>query len=210
MRPFLIALACLLTFTFRTTADGPGDNLADKVRPIPPKGVAVPDADRAELQRDLERLGQDIAELRQSLKGKPGLLELLPDVQVYHNAVRYALTYDEFFNVKEIAVAKNLVKQGQDRADQLRGGQAPWTTATGLVVRGYVSKIDGSIQPYGLVVPASYKPDYPHKYRLDFWCHGRGETLSEMNFIEGREKSFGDFTPKDAFVVHLYGRYCCA
>ena len=41
-----------------------------------------------------------------------------------------------------------------ERASQLRDGKAPWTTATGLVVRGYVSKIDGSVQPYGLVVPA--------------------------------------------------------
>ena len=36
---------------------------------------------------------------------------------------------------------------------QLAAGKAPWTTATGLVVRGYRSKIDGSVQPYGLVVP---------------------------------------------------------
>ena len=53
-------------------------------------------------------------------------------------------------------------------------GRAPWTTATGLVVRGYVSKIDKSVQPYGLVIPASFTPD--RKWRLDTWFHGRGET----------------------------------
>ena len=82
--------------------------------------------------------------------------------------------------------------------------------ATGLVVRGYLSKIDGSVQPYGLVVPASFQPDGPHRFRLDVWCHGRGETLSELNFIDGRQTSPGEFTPRDAFVIHPYGRFCNA
>jgi hypothetical protein len=66
------------------------------------------------------------------------------------------------------------------------------------------------VQPYGLVVPASYKPGAEHKHRLDVWCHGRGENLTELNFIDGRQKSSGEFTPPDAFVLHLYGRYCNA
>ena len=95
------------------------------------------------------------------MKGKPALLELLPDVQIYHNAVRYALKHNEFFNAREVPVAKKLLQQGMERAKQLREGKAPWNTATGLVVRGYVSKIDGSVQPYGLVVPASYQAELP-------------------------------------------------
>ncbi len=77
-------------------------------------------------------------------------------------------------------------------------------------MRGYVSKIDGSVQPYGLVVPASFQPDRFHRFRLDVWCHGRGETLSELNFIDGRQKSPGEFTPPSAFVIHPYGRFCNA
>jgi pimeloyl-ACP methyl ester carboxylesterase len=204
--PFTLLL-CLAPAAF---ADGPADNKEDAVRRIPKPGVTLPESDRAELQAGVERLSREIDALRGSLAKKPALLGLLPDVQVYHNAVRYALTYDEFFDPKEIAVAKSLVKQGQDRADQLRGGQAPWTTATGLVVRGYVSKIDGSVQPYGLVVPASYQANSPHHFRLDLWWHGRGETLSELSFIDGRQKSPGEFTPRDAFVLHPYGRYCNA
>lgn len=204
------SLACLLVLSGIAAADGPGDNAVEKVRPVPPKGVAVPEADRAALQQGLDRLGQEIAELRDELKNKPALLELLPDVQVYHNAVRYALAYDEFFNVKEIAVAKNLLKQGRDRAGQLRSGEPLWPKATGLIVRGYVSKIDGSVQPYGLVVPKSYQPESGRQHRLDCWFHGRGETLSEVNFIQGRQTQPGEFTPRDAFVLHPYGRYCNA
>ena len=130
-------------------ADGPQDNIPDKVRQIPPPGVAVPDSDRAELQKGIDELGKEIDGLRLNLKGKTKLLELLPDVQIYHNAIRYALTYNEFHNAKEIPVAKKLLQQGMERAKSLKEGKSPWTTATGLVVRGYVSKIDGSVQPYG-------------------------------------------------------------
>lgn len=208
MRRLVPVLA--LVFCAVVLADGPQDNLPDKVRRIPPPGVEVPENDRKELAAGIEELGKEIDGLRTSLKGKAALLDLLPDVQIYHNAVRYALNHNEFFNAKEIPVAKKLLAQGLDRAKSLREGKAPWNTQTGLVVRGYVSKIDGSVQPYGLVVPASYQPPTPHQFRLDVWCHGRGETLSELNFINGRQSSPGEFTPANAFVLHPYGRYCCA
>jgi hypothetical protein len=191
-------------------ADGPGDNLPDKVRPVPPPGIAIPENDRQELQAGVRELGQEIESLRKDLEKKPALRKLLPDVQIYHNAVRYALDYNEFYDLKEVPVARKLLREGKERARQLREDKAPWTTATGLVARGYLSKIDGSVQPYGLVVPESYRPDTPYEFRLDLWCHGRGEKLTELSFINGRETSKGAFTPRNAFVLHLYGRYCNA
>jgi dienelactone hydrolase len=191
-------------------ADGPGDNRPDKVRAVPPPGISLDDADHTQLQAGVEALGKDIEQLRQDLKGKPALLELLPDVQIFHNAVRYALTYNEFYNKREPAIAHKLLAQGAERAKQLREGKAPWTTATGLVVRGYQSKIDGSVQPYGLVVPPTYQANSPYEHRLDIWCHGRGEKLTELAFLNDRQTSLGQFTPRNAFVLHLYGRYCNA
>ncbi len=198
----------LLTFVTSARADGPADNVPDKVRPVPPPGIAITEMDRAELSEGVEQLGREIEGLRGEPRSKSGLLELLPDVQIYHKAVQWALEYHEFFKTNEIGVARTLLKQGLERAQALREGHAPWATATGLVVRGYVSRIDGSIQPYGLVVPASYDARSARPHRLDFWFHGRGETLSELDFINGRQKSPGDFTPPDAFVLHSYGRYC--
>jgi hypothetical protein len=190
-------------------ADGERDNQQDNVRRIPPAGVAVPEADRAELAAGVEALGKEIEALRAELKGKPALA-LLPDVQIYHKAVDWALRYNEIFNVKEIPVAKKNLKTGLERAKQLREGAPAWTTAQGAVARGYVSKIDGSIQPYGVFVPPTWQAGSDHRHRVDTWFHGRGETLSELNFIEGASRSGGPFTPPDSIVVQLYGRYCCA
>ncbi|HMV84123.1 MAG TPA: prolyl oligopeptidase family serine peptidase [Blastocatellia bacterium] len=189
-------------------------NNPDGVKPVPPLGIEVPAADRTELEAGIAALGKEIDGLREALKKQSALLALLPDVQIFHNAARYALAYNEFFKPEEIATAKRQLKQGIERAAELRAGKASWTTQTGLVVRGYVSEIDGSVQPYGLVVPPTYQPGIqgggPHQYRLDVWFHGRGDTLSEVNFLADRQKNAGQFTPSNTIVLHPYGRYNCA
>lgn len=185
-------------------------NDPNKVRQIPPPGIEVSAADRAELETGIAALGKEIERLRESLKKKPAQLALLPDVQIFHNAARYGLQYNEFYKPEELATAKKQLQQGMERAVALREGKTPWATQTGLVVRGYVSDIDGSVQPYGLVVPESYQSNLPHEYRLDVWFHGRGENLTELNFIADRQKNAGQFTPPNTIVLHPYGRYCNA
>ncbi len=175
---------------------------------LPPVGIEVSTGDRAELERGLAALDTSLKELEASKDHHVQLL--LPDVQVFQRAVSTALANNEFFDPGDIGKAKELLQTGLTRAQQLRGGEAPWTRANGLVLRGYVSKIDGSVQPYGLVVPITCRPESAHKFRMDVWLHGRNEKLSEVNFLDERSKKQGDFTPQDTIVLHPYGRYCNA
>ncbi len=198
----------LLLATAVAVADGPSDNDLTKVRRVPKLGVEVPAAKRAELEASLAKLRGAIDALARRRDGR--ITELLPDIEIFHKAVHDALKYQEFFQTRELVDATTLLMAGQQRADQLAAGQAPWTTATGLVVRGYVSKIDGSVQPYGLVVPASYSDKTAGRFRLDVWFHGRGETLSEVNFLTDRGRNIGPISPADTIVLHPYGRYCNA
>jgi pimeloyl-ACP methyl ester carboxylesterase len=209
----IAALTLTATAEAQTTATGapPAPAAGRPFPPIPPAGIALPEADRTELTAGTEALGKEIDALRVSLKDKPKLLRYLPDVQIYYNAVHYPLTYNEFYDVKEVAAAKKLLAQGMERAKALREGSAPWATQTGLVALGYVSKIDGSVQPYGMVIPTQWTgaADTAPR-RLDFFLHGRNEKLTELNFIGERQRSTGEFTPAGAFVLHPYGRYCNA
>jgi acetyl esterase/lipase len=205
------SIACIVVlFALATScfADGPADNQADKVRRVPALGVELSEADRQDLTLQLAALQSAIDELAK--KNDPRTRELLPDVQIFHRAVRDALVYREFLKEKEPALGREFIKQGLERARQLAAGEAPWTTQTGLVIRGYVSKIDGSVQPYGLVVPDSFAARGGRRQRLDIWFHGRGEDLTELNFLAGRLKDRGPFTPADTIVLHPYGRYCNA
>ncbi len=198
----------LLAMAQVALADGPADNSLDQVRRVPKLGIDVAEADRQELTTGLQALQSKIDQLRAS--ASPLSKSLLPDVLIFHRAVDQALRFQEFFDPKEIGVAKMLLQQGQQRADQLLAGNAPWTRQAGVVVRGYVSKIDQTVQPYGLVIPATYNFEGTEKHRLDFWFHGRGEVLSEVNFLNDRSKNVGQISPDQTIVLHPYGRYCNA
>src|SRR3984957_18861754 len=88
-------------------------------KPVPPAGIEISASDRAELQAGLD----DLRAATTKLHGNA----LLPDVLIYQEAVRYALQYDEFFKADEVAKAKALLQQGEERAADLEQGRAPWT-----------------------------------------------------------------------------------
>ena len=179
-------------------------------RTAPPPGIRIADADRTRLESGASALGTELDALRAQAKSDARVGELLPDVEVFHKAVDWALRYDEFFRSNEVALADNLLRLGTARAKQLAEGRPAWLASTGLVVRGYRSKIDGSVQPYGLVVPSSFASNTNRPRRLDVWLHGRDDKLTELKFISDRLRSYGEFTPLDTLVLHPYGRFCNA
>lgn len=200
----MLILGCGLHAGF-ARADGKRDNNPAVVRQVPPKGVMLSAADAEELGTQLAGFREDLAKLREAKN--PQITTLLPDVEIFYKAVADAVQYNELFKPNDIRTAKQNLQTGRQRAYQLSIGKSPWTTQTGLTVRGYVSKLDGSVQPYGLIIPESYRFDGDHKHRLDIWFHGRGETLSENNFLQQRQSQKGYYAPAETIVLHPYGRY---
>ena len=170
----------------------------------PPAGIPISKHNRTELHAAAEALksGIDGYEGRQH--------QLLPDIIIFYNAVRYALDDNMFYQAKDVASARKLLALGQERLVQLRLGKHPWTTATGLVPRGYRSRLDDSVIPYGVEVPANYTPRVHKKWRLDVWLRGRNNNLSEVRFLTERLNWKSPFAPKDTIVLHPYGRFCNA
>ncbi len=194
----------------------------------PAPGLVIPVELREELSRKVWVLGKTIEDLRRSLQSKPALKALLPDVEIYYNAVRYALEDDIFTGTNQFNSARILLQTGLDRAKQLTAGEARWNTKSGLLnikneieaqakistqlthvplVRGYRSKIDGSVQPYGVKVPVTYLTGDDQPRRLDLWLHGRSDTLNEIAFLEGQQRGGSPFLPADTFVLEPYGRF---
>lgn len=186
-------------------ADGPRDNIPTQVRRVPALGVEVADADRQVLMTGLAELKDLIETIRKNKDAR--ISALLPDVEIYQRAVDNALRYQEFFREGDVKKGKDVLQVGLARARLLVQGKAPWTQTTGLVVRGYRSRIDQTVQPYGLVIPPGYQFPGSQHSRLDVWFHGRGETLSEVSFIDQRAKVVGQYAPRDTIVLHPYGRY---
>ena len=116
-----------------------------------------------------------------------------------------------------------LIHSDLTQAEQSRSETQPWLQAelaqlkpvggeggSRLLVGGFRSQIDGSIQPYGLVVPANLDLTQSKKIRLDVWLHGRGEKNLELQFLHQRQRDLGEYQPADTIVLHPFGRYCNA
>jgi pimeloyl-ACP methyl ester carboxylesterase len=155
---------------------------AQPPRRIPPPGIAISAADRAALEAKLAAVREEFS--------------ASPDLAVRWKAVDWALRYGEFFKPEDVGKAHDLLDRNFGHP--------------GLSVHGFRSDIDDSLQPYGLVTPPSYTPNAPGLWRLDVWLHGRGETTLELAFLHDRLTKPGEFTPRDTFVVHPFGRYCNA
>ena len=204
-RKILLTAFCLLLPVFPVRADGPRDNDPKSVRPVPRPGVRPAGSGFVQLPDKLKDLRARIT--RAASSKSPAIRALIPDVEIYYRAVKDAMAFNEFFSANDVKKAHELLATGVARADQLIAGRAPWTRQKGLVVRGFISRLDRTVQPYGLVIPESYDFDAPRRHRLDIWFHGRGETLSEVNFIHQRQRNAGAYTPSKTIVLHPYGRY---
>lgn len=201
--------AALLSSLFSSIgwADGPGDNLVENVRPVPPPGIDLEPEVKKSLEEKRDALGQKLQQLRQ--KGGPLTSEFLPDVEIFHRAVDQALKYNEFYDKNEGKGAERVLAEGDARATALLEGKTPWTKQTGLVVRGYRSKLDGTPLPYGLVIP-EIAFSGGSRLRCDVWCRGRSEKGVEVQFIAQRMTQVGPVQPEDTIVLHPFGRYCNA
>lgn len=128
------------------------------------------------------------------------------DVDVYLKAVEFALAHGEFYQPNDVAIAAAALDSAAKRLSQWQQGQSPWPRQRGLVVRGYFSPVDGSPQPFGLVVPDDLDFDRPAP--LYVWLHGRGDKTTDLHFMHQRETRTGQIAPAGALVLHPFGRHC--
>jgi pimeloyl-ACP methyl ester carboxylesterase len=177
---------------------------------VPPAGVAVSDEDRKELTDGVAALKLQIAELRANPDTARWTVDLTPDVEIFVKAVDWALRFDEFMDTKQVASAKRALAEGVERAKGLRDGKPAWTSSNGPLLRGYRSRIDDSVQPFGLYVPEDWKPDDQTPRPVLVWLAGRNDKRTELTFFDERWKSKGEFTPPRTIVVFPYGRFCNA
>jgi dienelactone hydrolase len=203
------ALAILLVTAWVPTIRCPAEDAYPSIaRVLPPLGIKVTEADHERLAAGVEKLRRRLDEFAKRQASEESSSDDLADVGIFLKAVDFALKHGEFYQPRDIELAADLLKTGQARLDDLEAGRRPWSEARGLVVRGYKSELDDSYQPYGLVIPE--KLDLKKPIPLYVWLHGRGDKVTDLQFIAQRQKSKGQIAPDDAIVLHPFGRYCNA
>lgn len=105
------------------------------------------------------------------------------DAAIFPKGVLWALKYDRTFSPADIRLLERATRRAEKRVTAISNGTPAWDTRRGKFALGYVSKVDGSVQPYGVIVPKSYEPETP--IRLDVILHGsqRPVGMSELNFM---------------------------
>lgn len=131
------------------------------------------------------------------------------DAQIFVKSIHWALDLEPTLDDKGRSLVEKALTRAQERVDALADGQRPWASRRGRLVRGFISDVDGSTQPYGLVVPARYDPETPT--RLDVVLHGSqravgmGELLFMTAFDQGDDA--GSAAPDVNYIeVHPLGR----
>lgn len=223
LRIHSVLMMCLCWPGSFVQGDGPEDNIPTRVRPIPPEGMEL-DAEVA------SRFTQQIAAIEQRVEtlvtAQPELRKGRADILIYPRAVRLALEQKLFYQERDVEKAERLLSAAAQRLDRWQAGGSRWqvlgiddskSDQPQLVVAGFESRIDASVQPYGLVVPAGFKTTEAGQegktaggtplHRLDLWLHGRGENVGELQFLDERQTRAGEYVPGNTFVLHPYGRY---
>ena len=165
--------------------------------------------------------GPQLLEPEQRRKLKVGLKELQEtlvsvgdhseqgraDATIYAKGLTWALRYDSEFTPKDVELLDKALNRGKERAAALATNNRPWCSRTGKVALGYVSKVDGSVQPYGLIVPRDYDP--ARAIRLDVVLHGSTFPIgmSELRFMDRFDDAKNAFGPDQSFLeLHPLGR----
>jgi dienelactone hydrolase len=207
--PALLASALLVSGVWMAAAQ-----TAQRSAPppqFPPLGTGISAEERVTLQAAVDRLAAKVAALR-TRHPAGDKADRVADVEVYLDAVRRPLKYDERLYAPRGSTPAEYALQtltaGNERADLLASGQAPWMAQSG--VRGFYSRIDGSVQPFILTMPDNYDVTAARQYRLDIFMHGRDDTTLEQQFMA---KPIAGYTSKplgagaDRFMLQPYGRY---
>src|SRR5688572_26544083 len=134
---------------------------AQQQKQAPPRYTPT-EAEKAQIAAKTGELGG----LLSKLEGNP----LYADVAIYRKAGEFILKHpEEFATAAFVRDTLAVLDRGIARAKELASGAPSWTKSKGRMVRAYVSRVDGSVQPYGLIIPESYSGE---PIRLDIWMHG--------------------------------------
>jgi len=215
---FMTPIRFLVTMTFivSSVTHSAGRIVAETYKQLPPPGIELPAETLSALKKDTQSLRERID---QTVQGSPDADEWRADVEVFARAVELAIEQNLFYKPKDADAAQRALSIGKDRLAAVESGKRGLDILSigsnkkqngRTVAGGFISTIDGSVQPYGLVIPETLLTTKPHSNRMDVWLHGRGDTTTEVPFLLERLDKLGQYAPPGVIVLHPFGRHCNA
>lgn len=165
-------------------------------------------AEKHDLEKEWSTLGEAVEKLKdlKGLKGRPLDRWIWADAALHYRSVEWGLKYEPVLKKADADLIRRALARGTERVRLLNEHKSPWTQVKGRLSRGYVSKVDGSVQPYGLAIPDGYDPAKPH--RLDVVLHGSmgPAGMNEVRFLKSFDEPSATAKPPQYFELHPLGR----
>lgn len=178
-------------------------------RRLPPLGPEIPSDQVRQWKTRLARLSVALEQVPQAHQ---------PDIGALLKACDYAIDLRELYKANDARKVERLIALATERIRETNREPEPgatqtsysWTRPTGLQVRGFQSAVDDSYQPIGLVFgsAASQAIQQGKQVPLYVWLHGRGDSKTDLHFINERLDKAGQISPDNAIVLHPFGRQC--
>ena len=172
-------------------------------QPLPSERFPPAPEQLAEIRRKTALLASRLDQLRP--KNIPD--DLFVEVEIFHKAGVWIDRFGEYFRPDDAAHTISVFDIGLARADELDAGTSSWKAATGRVLRGFRSRVDGSAQPYVATVPASYDRSRPG--RMDVLLHGTNRRQVEVQFYSASHITNDEpqpVPPPDFLQIEVFGR----
>ncbi len=189
---------------------------AETFKLLPAKGIEPPAAVMELLKRETQSIRQSL----QSEVAKANDADTWRgDVEVFIRGAELAIDQTLFYKPKDVESVQRSIKIARDRLTAVtqgtRGVELLAIGSSGkekgrTLAGGFVSALDGSVQPYGMVLPDAKFDPAGKPIRLDVWLHGRGDTNTEVPFLLDRLEKVGEYSPAEVVVLHPFGRHCNA
>ncbi len=189
---------------------------AQTYKPLPPQGIDLPSETTETLQKEAQRLRLDLESL---IRTTEDASVWRADVEIFLRAVEVAMEQGLFYLPKDVELVQRAAAITRQRLEAVSKG----TRGLDLLVigssrkddqrtlaGGFASSIDGSVQPYGVVLPEGKLAIDGKPLRMDVWLHGRGDTITEVPFLLDRLDKVGEYSPAGVIVLHPFGRHCNA
>jgi poly(3-hydroxybutyrate) depolymerase len=162
------------------------------------------DVERLAFRTELQPLQDQLAALRKS----PDVsIDRWADAQVFVKGAVWALDFGPVADDRSRGLLAFGLRRAHERIDALAAGKHPWTERRGRTVRGFISAVDGSVQPYCVIVPKEYDPAKP--MRLHVVLHGSTPAtgIGELMFLEAADGGDTVSVPSSPYIeLHPMGR----
>jgi predicted esterase len=169
----------------------------------PPPSKPPDEATAKVIAARTDQLDRALKMLRRQGVRDPGLV----DVEIYHKAVTWIVQHNEFYQAEAGQWTQEALDRGLLRATQLARGETPWLHMAGYpVVRGYRSRVDGSVQPYAVTFPEGYGENQRKQWRLDVVLHGRDSSLTEVKFLHQHNGTHDAAKDQEFVRLDIFGR----